>query len=62
MEGIKDIAVQHTKAEIRGTCSDPFTPVREAFAHNLDTGQLLAGATSGGPHTSRSRGWAEELS
>jgi len=58
MEGIKDIAVLHTKAEVNGTCSGQFTPVREAFAHNL----LLAAATFRGPHTSRSRGWAEELS
>ncbi len=34
-----EAAVMHAKVEIKGTCSERFAPVREAFAHNLESGQ-----------------------
>ena len=34
-----DAAVQLPKVEIKGTCSSQFNAVRDAFAHNLDSGQ-----------------------
>src|SRR4030095_5410682 len=39
MKGIESAAVLQTKVQIEGMCSDRFAPVREAFAHNLETGQ-----------------------
>src|SRR5262245_30910807 len=39
LEDIGKVTVLQRKVAIEGTCSDRFAPVREAFAHNLETGQ-----------------------
>jgi CubicO group peptidase (beta-lactamase class C family) len=39
MSAIEEIAVLQRKIEIQGTCADRFASVRDAFAHNLETGQ-----------------------
>jgi CubicO group peptidase (beta-lactamase class C family) len=46
MKANDNIAVLHTKVEIHGTCDDQFTPVREAFSHNLDTGQDIGASVA----------------
>jgi hypothetical protein len=44
MNDTAKIAVLQRKVSVEGTCSDRFAGVREAFVHNLDTGQDI-GAT-----------------
>lgn len=39
MPRMEEIAVLPPKVRIEGTCTDRFAPVREAFTHNLCTGQ-----------------------
>jgi hypothetical protein len=41
-----DIAVQQPKIEVNGTCHDRFAPVREAFAHNLETCQDIGASVA----------------
>jgi len=41
-----EAAVQTQKVEVKGTCSTQFSPVREAFAHNLETGQDTGGSVA----------------
>ncbi|NTU79058.1 MAG: beta-lactamase family protein [Chloroflexales bacterium] len=43
---MENIAVLHTKVEIKGTCSPRFSAVREAFAHNLDSGQDIGASVA----------------
>jgi CubicO group peptidase (beta-lactamase class C family) len=44
MRAMENIPVLHTKVEVHGTCDERFAPVREAFRHNLDTGQDIGAA------------------
>ena len=39
MEGIENVPAVPDKLPIEGKCADRFTPVRDAFAYNLATGQ-----------------------
>jgi CubicO group peptidase (beta-lactamase class C family) len=41
-----EAAVQRPKVDIKGTCSSQFNAVREAFAHNLDTGQDIGASVA----------------
>jgi CubicO group peptidase (beta-lactamase class C family) len=41
-----EAAVLRSKVEIHGTCSHQFTPVREAFAHNLDSAQDIGASVA----------------
>lgn len=44
MKGIENVAVFHSKVEVKGKCDERFIPVMDAFKNNLDTGQDV-GAT-----------------
>ena len=46
MSTIEDITVLPTKVDIHGTCHDQFALVREAFAHNLNTGQDIGASVA----------------
>jgi CubicO group peptidase (beta-lactamase class C family) len=46
MSTIENVAVLAPKVEIQGTCHDQFSPVREAFAHNLNTGQDIGASVA----------------
>ncbi|MCV2491277.1 beta-lactamase family protein [Geodermatophilus sp. YIM 151500] len=39
MEGIENVPAVPDKVPVAGTCADRFSPVRDAFAYNLGTGQ-----------------------
>jgi CubicO group peptidase (beta-lactamase class C family) len=46
MKGDENVVVLPPKVAINGTCSDRFAPVREAFAHNLETGQDIGASVA----------------
>ena len=46
MQGLEQAVVLQPKDEIHGICSDRFTPVREAFLHNLRTCQDLGASVA----------------
>ena len=46
MTGLDGIQGVQAKVEVRGTCSDRFAPVREAFTLNLETGQDIGASVA----------------
>ena len=46
MTGLEGIQGVQAKVEVRGTCSDRFAPVREAFTLNLETGQDIGASVA----------------
>ena len=46
MTGLEGIQGVQAKVEVRGTCSDRFAPIREAFTLNLETGQDIGASVA----------------
>jgi len=46
MSVIAELSAVQRKIEIRGTCADRFAPVRDAFAHNLETCQDIGASVA----------------
>src|SRR5262245_3910883 len=46
MKDIEKAAVVQRKVRIEGSCGDRFEPVREAFSHNLETGQDIGASVA----------------
>jgi CubicO group peptidase (beta-lactamase class C family) len=46
MTNITDATNIQSKAQVEGRCSDRFAPVREAFAHNLESGQDIGASVA----------------
>lgn len=46
MSDVRDIVVLQRKVVIDGTCNERFAAVREAFAHNLETGQDIGASVA----------------
>jgi len=46
MKAADNVAVLPDKIGVHGTCDDRFTPVLEAFKHNLDTGQDIGASVA----------------
>jgi hypothetical protein len=46
MKGIEDVSAVHKKVEVEGTCRVRFSPVRDAFTHNVDTGQDIGASVA----------------